>query len=117
MANEIGKMISNISDYIEIKFERLKLRVITKVAKVMSAAISLSLITVLFLFLILFLSMAVAFLINDAMDSNYLGFFIVAGFYLVIIVIILILVKSRKIQGWFEKLIINIAEKEDEQDN
>lgn len=117
MANAIGKVINNITEYIEIKTEQLKLRIVTKLAKMLSGVISLSFLMATGLFFMFFLSFAVGFLLNDVLESTYLGFFIIAGFYLLIIILILILVKTKKIQGWFEQIIIKAAEKGDEQDD
>jgi len=117
MASSISKLISNISEYIEVKFEKLKLTLITRLAKILSAVLSFSLAGFLALFFLFFLSFAFAYLLNDLLASLYWGFFIVAGFYLLLIIIILLLAKNRTLQGWFEGLILKFAEQEDEEDD
>ncbi|MEM7297247.1 MAG: hypothetical protein AAF391_03160 [Bacteroidota bacterium] len=116
MANAVGKLISDLTEYIEVKTEQIKLRVISRVAKMLSSVISLSLLAALGLFFIFFLSFALANVLNEAFNSSHIGYFIISGFYFLIIIIIFILMKSKKIQGWLESLILKAAEREDEQD-
>ena len=116
MANAIGKVFDNITEFIEVKTEQLKLRLITKLAKVFSGAISLSFLITLGLLFVFFVSLGAAFWVNEVMDSNYAGFFIIAGCYLLLIILTFILLKTKTIQRWFEVLILKVAEYEHEQD-
>ena len=117
MANAIGKVIQNITEYIEIKTEQIKLKIVARLARTLSAVLSSSFVAMMGLFFILFLSFAVALSLNSYFENDYAGFYIIAGFYFLIILITFILVKTKKIQRWFESLIIKIAEQEDEQDD
>ena len=113
MSNAVSDYIQHISDYIEIKFERLKLKAISKAAKASSVLISLGLLLVIVFFVVFFLSFGLASLLNDRLESNYLGFLIVSGFYLVLITIVLILFKRRAIQNFFESFFIRQIESEE----
>ncbi|MEM6736556.1 MAG: phage holin family protein [Bacteroidota bacterium] len=117
MANVIGNTIDKIIQYVELKGEQLKLKAIINIAKALSGAISLTFALVVTFFFLFFLSFAFAHLINEYLNSSYLGFFIISAFYLVIVIIVLILVKRKVIQRWFESLILKIAEGARDEDN
>ncbi|MBC6425458.1 MAG: phage holin family protein [Ekhidna sp.] len=110
MPNAIGNYIRNIFDYVEVKFERLKLRTISKVVKVSSILISLGLFLIIVFFVVFFLSFGLASLLNDILESSYLGFLIVSGFYIVFILIVFILFRRKIIQNFFESLLIKLIE-------
>ncbi|WP_420317775.1 phage holin family protein [Ekhidna sp.] len=116
MASSARKVIDNIVEFIEIKTEQIKLRIISRIARMLSGVIALSLLAVFGLFFFFFLSFAMAELINIGMDSAYLGYLIISGFYLLIIIIVTILVKSRLLQKWIEVLIVKLEEAKYEQE-
>ncbi|MDE0472433.1 MAG: phage holin family protein [Ekhidna sp.] len=113
MSNAVSDYIQNISDYIEIKFERLKLKAISKAAKVLSVLISLGLLLMIVFFVVFFLSFGLASLLNDRLESNYLGFLIVSGFYVILVAVVLILFKRKAIQNFFESFLIRQIESEE----
>ena len=118
MANDIGTVIEDVSEYIEVKTELIKLKILGRLAKTTSGIVSISLILILGVFFILFLSFAVAHLINEATQSTYLGFIAISGFYLILIILIFFMIKRKSIQKLFEKLMLKIVESdEDESDN
>lgn len=116
MASSAKKVIDNIVEFIEVKTEQIKLKIISRVAKMLSGVIAISLFGVLSLFFIFFLSFAFAELINLGLNSTYLGYLIIAGAYLIIIVIVFLLVKSRKLQKGIENLIVKLEEAKYEQE-
>ena len=117
MASKIADTIDNIQEYLEIKAESIKLRILIQLTKTFSGIISISVILLLGFFLLFFLSFAVAILLNDALNSEFLGYFILCGFYLLIIILVLILAQKGVIQGWFESIILTLTKKEDEKDD
>ena len=114
MAGAIGDTISKLKEYVDVKTEQIKLVVLAKVSIVLSNVIAVSITLLFSFFLFFFLSFAVANVLNDAFQSSHIGFFLIAGFYLLIIIVVLILAKRGIIQGWIERLILTISEKEDE---
>ncbi|GAB4232038.1 MAG: hypothetical protein Tsb0034_04670 [Ekhidna sp.] len=117
MVNTIGKILTNITEYIEIKTEQIKLRLIGKIAKLFSGLISLTVIFGLGMFFLLFFSFASANLINHHLDSVHLGYWIVGSFYFLMMAIVFLLVKTKRLQGWLEDLIVKLSEKEDEKEH
>lgn len=113
----LGKIISTITEYLEVKTEQLKLRIISNLIGVLSKAISIVFLTIVGLFFVLFLSLAIVHVLNEVLESTHLGFFIVSGFYLLTLVLIFILMKTKTIYGWLEIFIFRITEKEDGRDD
>ena len=114
----IAGLIERIKEYIKLKIEQIKLEMVGHVARLMSQVIVLFLLVILGLFTLLFLSFALGALLNELLESNYLGFLIIAGIYLIAVLILASLSKSGKVQGWIESAIINASNKlQDEEEN
>lgn len=116
MASSARKVIDNIIEFVEIKTEQIKLRIIARVARMLSGIMALSIVTILAFFFLFFISFAFAEMINAAMNHTYYGYLIIAGVYLLIIILVMILVKSRKLQKWIETAIIKLEEAKYEQE-
>lgn len=117
MASATGEFVNKIQEYIEVKTEQVKLLVMGKVAKGLSGVLVLSLAVLLSFFLLFFLSFGLANVFNEWLDSSYLGYFILCGFYLLLICIVVILARRKIIQGWLEAVFMNAIEKEDEEED
>ena len=117
MASSVGDIVEKITEYIQIKTELIKLKIIGSVSKILANVIAVTVIGVIAFFFVFFLSFAFGFYLNVLLDSEFLGHLIIAGFYLLLIIIIFLLVKSGKVQSWLENLILNIADQEDEQED
>ncbi|WP_425392803.1 phage holin family protein [Ekhidna sp.] len=115
MASSAKKVIENIVEFIEVKTEQIKLRIIARVARMLSGVMALSMLAILGFFFLFFLSFAFAEMINVVMDHTYYGYLIIAGVYFLVIILVVILVKSRKLQKWIEVLIIKLEEAKYEQ--
>lgn len=115
MSNTVSEFIQNVSDFIEVKTERIKLRLISKIAIASSMALSISLFAIAIFFVLFFLSFGFAYLINESLGSSYLGFLILAGFHCIIIVLVFILFKRKIIQSFFESLLIKLMENEEDE--
>ncbi|MEM9833264.1 MAG: phage holin family protein [Bacteroidota bacterium] len=91
--------------YIRLEIERVKANAQEKMTEVISKLIILAAIALLALFVLVFLSITAGLLINNALDSSYLGFLIVTGFYALVLTILL-LVKDN-----IEKKLLQMAKK------
>nr|WKN40259.1 phage holin family protein [Tunicatimonas sp. TK19036] len=89
--------------YIRMEIERVKSSAQEKVTEIVSKLIILVAIGLVALFVLVFLSITVGLLLNDALDSSYLGFLIVTGFYILILGV-LFLVKNH-----FEQKLLRMA--------
>lgn len=83
----IDNLIESLSGYLDARMDLLKLEVRQEISKIISQALVLSLIICLSLLLILFISLGLALFLNRYFDENYVGFWIVAGFYLILVVV------------------------------
>ena len=116
MSSTIGRLISNLTEYIEVKTEQLKLKIISRFARVLSNIIAFAMLAMLGLFFFFFVSFAAAEMLNQVLESTHLGYWCIAGGYLLIIILIFVLLKSKALQRWIENIIVNMAEKDDDQD-
>lgn len=91
--------------YIRIEVERIKASAQEKLTEVISKLVILVAIGLVALFVLMFLSVTVGLLLNDALDSSYLGFLIVTGFYILVLVF-LFLIKNH-----FERRILSMAKR------
>lgn len=115
MASSARQVIDNIIEFIEVKTEQIKLKIIARVARMLSGVIVLSMLGLFSMFFLFFLSFAFAEMLNESLGSNYLGYFIISGGYLLIIIVVILLLKTKKIQKWIETLIMKIEEAKYEQ--
>ena len=91
--------------YIRMEIERIKSSAQEKATEIISKIIIFAAIGIVALFVLIFLSITVGLLLNDALDSSYLGFLIVTGFYILVLGI-LFLVKND-----FERKLLSMAKK------
>lgn len=86
--HHIDDLFSTAGDYIETRTELWKLKVADKTAEIVSSTASGIIIVVAVLFFFAFLNIGIALWIGASMGSVYSGFFIVAGFYALVAIII-----------------------------
>lgn len=90
LENNVDSINNDVQSYIKKSFDYYKLDFYKKTTKVMITAIRLLLISSVALLVLLFVSIAVAVLVGEAMENLSYGFFIVGGFYLLIMLLIVI---------------------------
>lgn len=88
--NLIDPLLEKVETYSKTSFELFKLKALAKTADVTSTLFSRSLFILLASFFAFTITIAVALWIGDMLGKNYYGFLIVAGFYAIASVIILI---------------------------
>jgi len=81
----------NVEDYIETRIDIIKLKIIDKVGSAMSGAIVGIATAFLALIILLFLSFSAAFAIAEVTNRNSIGFLAVAGFYILLAVLLTVL--------------------------
>lgn len=94
--NLIEPLLEKAETYSKTSFELMKLKTLAKTADVSSTLLSRSLFILFVSFFVLTITIAVALWIGDILGKNYYGFFIVAGFYAIASVILLIAHPSIK---------------------
>ncbi|MBK7440376.1 MAG: phage holin family protein [Chitinophagales bacterium] len=86
--NELRDFTDDIKEYVNVRLQIIRLNVTEKVAFTLSNFISNSILLIAGLFFVLFLSLAGGFALSILLDSYTLGFIAVAGFYLLVLIVV-----------------------------
>tara|TARA_B100001245_G_C22853329_1_gene410212 strand:- start:808 stop:1173 length:366 start_codon:yes stop_codon:yes gene_type:complete len=114
----INKLVDKISDFIRLKGEKIKLDIIAQVSRLLAHFVAFMTMAVVGFFLLIFLSIALAAYLNYVLESPHFGYLIVGGIYLIGLIIIILLLRSNKLQNWLETLFLNLSESiQDESDD
>lgn len=87
-SNSVHSLFERAGDYLETRIDLLKLQAVDRSSELISSLVSrliIALILVLFIFL---LNIGVAMWLGDIIGNAYAGFFIVAGFYALVCIIV-----------------------------
>lgn len=85
---KIEGLTDHVKDYVNTKIEITKLRIAEKTSQVVGNVIAVIIVVVFFLFVVVFGSLAGAWALSDLIGKRYAGFLIVAGFYLLLGIIV-----------------------------
>lgn len=80
----IELLFEKIEEYGKTNYELIKFKLLKTTAIIVPSLISRLIVVLVFFFFTLILSVGIAFLLSEIFDNLYIGFFIVAAFYLVI---------------------------------
>ncbi|MEI7492095.1 MAG: phage holin family protein [Bacteroidota bacterium] len=101
-AKLLESLMIKVTDYGKTSFELIKLKALDTTSGIISSLIPFSAAFVIIGSFMLFLNVGLAFWLGDILGKIYFGFFIVAGFYLVIGSVLYFLTKN-----WLKKLACN----------
>jgi hypothetical protein len=104
---KLNEMVDDVKEYINIKFNIIKLTVAENVANLLANLITNGAVILFFLFFLLFGSISLGFYMATLVDSYALGFLIVAGIYLVFGLIIMATKESYIEKPLINKFILN----------
>ncbi|MCW3086190.1 MAG: hypothetical protein JWP12_3556 [Bacteroidetes bacterium] len=82
--NKVEKLFTDVKEYAETKLDLVALNVQEKGSDVMGSAASILVIGIVILFVLLFLSLGAAFIIGHCFHNFSIGFFLIAGFYFLV---------------------------------
>ncbi len=99
--------------YFEAKVQLYRISAYEKVAKVMAVLFSSIVITILIFFLLFFLSISGGFYFAALLNSNALGFLIIFGLYVILLIFVIIYKKTILEKYITNKVIEQLFEKED----
>ena len=108
----INKLKEALSGYIKVKLELFKLDIAEHLSRVLAQLVAYLVIFFILGLVILFVSLGVSLFLNEVLKSAYLGFIIVSGVYLVLLLFVFMLLKSGKLNAVFESILT--PEPEDE---
>jgi hypothetical protein len=106
-------LMGNLMGYLDTRIDLVRLEAQEKVKTAFVGTVhgvAMGLIGLMFL---IFLSIFAGLALNAALDSSYWGFGLVAGFYLVLLIIFLVGVDKKVFQGLADKLLDNTIYKSD----
>lgn len=88
--SKLETVAEHVKDYLTTRYELAVLKVSDRSSSILSSVISYAVAAIVGVFFLLFLSLALALFISEKIGNSYAGFFIVAGFYLLIVVLVLV---------------------------
>jgi phosphoglycerol transferase MdoB-like AlkP superfamily enzyme len=86
--NPVEVLFEKTGEYLETKAELLKLQVVNTTSDVTSSVISRLVIAAVLGLVVLILNAGIAIWIGDVLGKIYYGFFLVSGFYIVVILLL-----------------------------
>lgn len=108
---KVQQLISNLKEYAETRLDIMVLNMQDKVADILSSIASIIVVGLLSLFIVFFSSVGVAWWIGDVFHNPSIGFFSIAGFYLLLAIVIYVnrdnWIKLPIINGLLKKININ----------
>lgn len=107
---KISKLKETFTEYIRVKFELFKLDLTEHLSNVLAQMIAYLVILIISGLMITFLSIALAHFLNSFFENEAIGYLIVAGIYLFLLLLVFYFLKSGKLKAFFEsKLMENIS--------
>lgn len=102
LPDKLGQLFQSSREYLESRVELEVLKGTDKIAQGMSLITVYVVALVLGLLLMTFMGLGFALMINEAIGSAFAGYFIIAGIFLLMLVLVFFVVKSR-----IKKAVIN----------
>lgn len=106
-------LIGNLTGYLDTRIDLVRLEIQQKVSTVFVGIIHGATLAILGLLFVIFVSIFAGLALNAALDSPYWGFGIVAGFYLLLLVLVLVGVDKTAFQGLANKVLKDTIYKSD----
>ena len=106
-------LIGNLTGYLDTRIDLVRLELQQKASSVLVSTIHGAALAMLGLMFLIFVSVFAGLALNSALDSPYWGFGIVAGFYLVLLVLVLVGVDKAAFQGLANKALKDTIYKSD----
>mgnify|MGYP001818531878 FL=1 len=114
----MDRMIDHLVEFVETRLEILKLDFKEESVHVIAKLLTGALIVLFSTLFFIFFSVMIAIILNEALESSYLGYAILAAFFLLILVSILIIKQTHwyhhKITEITDQLVENTNDVEDE---
>ncbi len=110
ISEKINTLTTDIRSYIDSSAEYYKLDIFGKLMKGAVSLVNLLVIGSIFLFFLLFISVAVAINIGEFMDSLSSGYYIVGGFYFIVLILLVIFGKpfiAKLVLSKYSKIFFN----------
>ncbi len=83
-ATTVESLIDRVKSYVETRIDLLRLKAIDKSSSFLSLLITIIVVLLVGFIFFIFLNIGIALLLGEMLGKSYYGFFIVAGFYIII---------------------------------
>ena len=90
-------VVSNPVTYLKIEIERVKDNVQAKISDIVTKIVVFAAMGIVGLFILVFGSITLGLYLNQVLESHFLGFLIVTGFYVLILIVLLLISDKEKI--------------------
>jgi len=110
---KIDSIIENLTGLIDARLALAKLEIKEEVAKIGARIIAGVVISFLAVLIIIFFNFSAATFINSMLDSRWAGYAIVTGFYLIILVLLVVFKVHIALQKRIEDALINTEDNDD----
>lgn len=108
----VDAIIEHLTGLIEARLEIAKLEVREELAKIGASIIAIVVLSFLGVLIIVFLSFSIATLLNHILDSEFLGYFIITGFYSLVLILLLVFNVRSWLQNKIEGVLIDTKEED-----
>ncbi|HEY3370894.1 MAG TPA: phage holin family protein [Prolixibacteraceae bacterium] len=109
---KIDELTDSLKSYVNTNFELIKYQAIERSTVIIADLISNILVGLLLLFFVFFISLWACYYISAQLGDSYSGIAIVAGFYLLVGLILLMVRKKLLIKPLRNKIVHNIFQKD-----
>lgn len=109
---KIEELTENIKSYVNTNFELIKYQAIERATVIMADTVTYVVIGLFMLFFLFFISLWACFYLSSLFDNNHTGIAIVAGFYLLLGLILFMVRKKMVIKPLRDKIVNKMFQKE-----
>lgn len=88
--HKVEKLFADVKEYAETKLDLAALNIQDKSSEILASAASVVTLGIAVLFVLLFLSLGAALIIGHVAHNTSIGFFSVAGFYLIVFILLFV---------------------------
>ena len=106
-------LFGNLTGYLDTRIDLVRLELQQKLSTVLVGTIHGATLAILGLLFVIFVSIFAGLALNSALDSAFWGFGIVAGFYLLLLILVLVGVDKAAFQGLANKVLKDTIYKSD----
>lgn len=114
MRENFSSIVDKLTEFLEVKAEQLKIRLISGGAGLIAFILTMIITSILTIFSFIFLGIALAELLNHLLKSPFLGYFIIAGLFLLCAILFGALFKSHRLKSWIVRLLTEINNANDQ---
>lgn len=94
MLEEIKAIKKDIQEYLEVQLDLIRLHTAESLSRVFTRIANFAIIGFILLLILIFFSLAAGFYLGEVLESESVGFLIVSGFYVLVLIVFFIFRKS-----------------------